>query len=69
MNPLYNTNDSPNNSTQPTKAVNRQGVSVPKSHNTFDMSYFNYMTMPFGKYVPYFVMEGVAGDHIPLSSS
>lgn len=69
MNPLYNTNDSPNNSTQPTKAVNRQGVSVPKSHNTFDMSYYNYMTMPFGKYIPYFVMEGVPGDHIPLSSS
>lgn len=69
MNPLYNTNDSPNNSTQPTKAVNRQGVNVPRTHNTFDMSYYNYMTMPFGKYVPYFVMEGVAGDHIPLTSS
>ena len=26
------------------------------------------MTMPFGKYVPYFVMEGVAGDHILTSS-
>lgn len=69
MNPLYNTNDSPNNSTQPTKAVNRQGVSVPRSHNTFDMSYYNYMTMQFGKYSPFFVMEGVAGDKIPLKSA
>lgn len=69
MNPLYNTNDSPNNSTQPTKAVNRQGVYVPRTHNTFDMSYFNYMTMQFGKYTPFFAMEGVAGDNIPFSST
>lgn len=69
MNPLYNTNDSPNNSTQPTKAVNRQGVNVPRTHNTFDMSYFNYMTMQFGKYTPFFAMEGVAGDNLPFSST
>lgn len=69
MNPLYNTNDSPNNSTQPTKAVNRQGVSVAHTHNTFDMSYFNYMTTQFGRYFPFFVMDCVAGDKIPLSSS
>ena len=40
MNPLYNTNDSPNGATQPTKAVNREAVHVPNTHNTFDMSYF-----------------------------
>ena len=68
MNPLYNTNDSPNNSTQPTKSVNRQGVYVPRTHNTFDMSYHNFMTQKFGQYEPFFVMEAVAGDKIPLHS-
>lgn len=69
MNPLYNTNDSPNNSTQPTKSVNRQGVYVPRTHNTFDNSYFHFTTQKFGFYQPFFVMEGVAGDKIPLHSS
>lgn len=69
MNPLYQTNDSPNSATQPTKAVNRQGVSVPRSHNTFDMSYFMYKTQHYGILEPFFVMEGVAGDKIPLQSS
>lgn len=69
MNPLYNTNDSPNNSTQPTKSVNRQGVYVPRTHNTFDMSYFHYTTQKFGIYQPFFSMEAVAGDKIPLHSS
>lgn len=69
MNPLYQTNDSPNAATQPTKAVNRQGVSVPRSHNTFDMSYFMYKTQHYGTLEPFFVMEGVAGDKIPLESS
>lgn len=69
MNPLYNTNDSPNNSTQPTKSVNRQGVYVPRTHNTFDNSYFHFTTQKFGQYQPFFVMEGVAGDKIPLHSS
>lgn len=69
MNPLYNNNDSPNNSTQPTKSVNRQGVYVPRTHNTFDNSYFHYTTQKFGFYQPFFVMEGVPGDKIPLHSS
>lgn len=68
-NPLYNSNDSPNNSTQPTKSVNRQGVYVPRTHNTFDNSYFHYMTQKFGQYEPFFVMDCVAGDKIPLHSS
>lgn len=68
-NPLYNTNDSPNNSTQPTKAVNRQGVYVPRTHNTYDNSYFHYKTQKFGQYEPFFIMEGVPQDVIPLHSS
>lgn len=68
-NPLYNTNDSPNNSTQPTKSVNNQGVYVPRTHNTFDISYFLYKTQKFGQYEPFFATEGVPGDTIPLSSS
>lgn len=68
-NPLYNTNDSPNNATQPTKSVNNQGVYVPRTHNTFDISYFLYTTQKFGQYEPFFATEGVPGDTIPLSSS
>lgn len=69
MNPLYQTNDSPNGATQPTKAVNRESVHTPNTHNTFDMSYFHYKTQKFGQYEPFFVMEGVAGDTIPFSNS
>lgn len=68
MNPLYNTNDSPNNATQPTKAVNRQGVNVPRSHNTFDMSYNNYTTQLYGYYYPFYCYHGVPGDSVPLRS-
>lgn len=68
-NPLFNTNDSPNNATQPTKSVNNQGVYVPRTHNTFDISYFLYKTQKFGQYEPFFACEGVPGDTIPLSSS
>ena len=67
-NPLYNTNDSPNNSTQPTKAVNRQGVAVPRTHNTFDLSYNNYMTQLYGYYYPFFCLHAVPGDTVPLRS-
>ena len=68
-NPLYNVNDSPNNATQPTKSVNNQVVYVPRTHNTFDISYFLYKTQKFGQYEPFFATEGVPGDTIPLSSS
>lgn len=67
-NPLYNTNDSPNNSTQPTKAVNRQGVFIPRTHNDFDNSYFHFKSQKFGQYEPFFVMEGVPRDVISLHS-
>ena len=69
INPLYNTNDSPSNSTQPTKSVNRQGVYVPRTHNTFDNSYFHFKTQKFGQYEPFFVMDAVPGDMVPLHSS
>lgn len=68
-NPLYNTNDSPNGATQPTRAVNNQAVHVSRTHNNFDMSYMNFLTQKFGFYHPFFYMEGVAGDVISLQSS
>ncbi len=68
-NPLYNTNDNPNGVTQPSKAVNDSQVFVNRNRNTFDLSYFNFKTQRFGQYEPFFVMEGVPGDTIPLSSS
>lgn len=67
-NPLYNTNDSPNNATQPTKAVNRQGVAVPRTHNTFDLSYNNFTTQLYGYYYPFFCLHAVPGDTVPLRS-
>lgn len=69
INPLYNTNDTPNGATQPSKAVNDMQVFVNRNRNTFDLSYFNYKTQRFGQYEPFFVMEGVPGDTIPLHSS
>lgn len=68
-NPLYNNNDRPNGATQPAKAVNDTQVFVNRNRNTFDLSYFNYKTQRFGQYEPFFVMEGVPGDNIPLHSS
>lgn len=68
-NPLYNNNDRPNGATQPAKAVNDSQVFVNRNRNTFDLSYFNYKTQRFGQYEPFFVMEGVPGDTIPLHSS
>lgn len=67
-NPLYNSNDSPNNATQPTKAVNRQGVAVPRTHNSFDLSYNNYTTQLYGYYYPFFCLHAVPGDTVPLRS-
>lgn len=68
-NPLYNNYDAPNSNTQPQKAVNEQQTFVPRNRNTFDLSYFNFKTQRFGQYEPFFVMEGVPGDTIPLHSS
>ena len=68
-NPLYNNNDRPNGATQPAKAVNDTQVFVNRNRNTFDLSYFNFKTQRFGQYEPFFVMEGVPGDTIPLHSS
>lgn len=68
-NPLYNNNDRPNGATQPAKAVNDTQVFVNRNRNTFDLSYFNYKTQRFGQYEPFFVIEGVPGDTIPLHSS
>lgn len=69
INPLYNNNDRPNGATQPAKAVTDTQVFVNRNRNTFDLSYFNYKTQRFGQYEPFFVMEGVPGDSIPLHSS
>lgn len=68
-NPLYNNNDSPNAATQPTKAVNQQGVYVPRTHNTYDNSYWHFTTQKFAQYEPFFMMEVVPGDIIPFSSN
>lgn len=69
MNPLNNPVSSPNAGTQPTKAVNRETVYVPRTHNTFDMSYFHFLTQRYGFYHPFYVEDGIPRDMLPLSNS
>lgn len=69
MNPLNSSQSSPNAGTQPTKAVNRETVHVPCTHNTFDMSYFHFLTQRYGFYHPFYVEEGIPRDMLPLSNS
>ncbi len=69
MNPLYDPNNSPNGATHPTKAVNHQYPKKPRNYSDFDLSYFNFTTQPYGKVVPYFIMETVAGDKVRLANS
>lgn len=68
-NPLFSSNQSANNVTAPSKAVNQVSASVQRSHNTFDNSYFHFLTQTFGVYQPFHVEKGVAGDIIPFSNS
>lgn len=68
-NPLFRVNNSPTNTTKPTKAVNQTSTSVRRTHNTFDNSYFNFMTQRFGLYEPFWWKTSVAGDSEPYSNS
>lgn len=68
-NPLLSPITNPTRTTQPSKAVNQTSVYVPRTHNTFDMSYFHFKSQKYGQYEPFFVMEGVPGDQIPFSNS
>lgn len=68
-NPLFRANNSPTNTTKPTKAVNNTSAVVKRTHNTFDNSYFNFMTQRFGLYEPFWWKNCVAGDNEPYSNS
>lgn len=46
-----------------------EGKNAPTSRSKFDLSYHNYITPSYGKITPFFSMEGVAGDKIPIRSS
>lgn len=69
MNPLYDPNNSPNGATHPSKAVNHRYPKKPRNYSDFDLSYFNFTTQPYGKVVPFFIMEAVAGDKVRLANS
>lgn len=69
MNPLNSSVTGPNAGTQPTKAVNNESVYIPRTHNTFDMSYFHFLTQRYGFYYPFHVEEGIPSDMLPLSNS
>lgn len=67
-NPLYSPDLGPNGATAPTKSVNETPVNTRRTHNVFNNSYLNYLTLPFGRIMPYFYMHCVPGDKIPLHS-
>ncbi len=46
-----------------------EGKNAPTSRSRFDLSYHNYITPSYGKITPFFSMEGVAGDKIPIRST
>ncbi len=69
MNPLYTSNDSPNRSTKPTKAANAPQIRSPRSHNTFDESFFHFTTEQYGFLYPFYHDHGIPGDVKPLRST
>lgn len=48
---------------------NIAGGSTPHSRSTFPLSYSRFQTERFAEYVPFFVMEGVKNDRLPLHSN
>ena len=48
---------------------NIAGGATPHSRSTFPLSYSRFQTERFAEYVPFFVMEGVKNDHLPLHSN
>ena len=56
--------------TSPGSKINDATGKVVRTRSRFpDMSYSNYNTDRFGILRPFFVMEGVEGDHLPIRSS
>lgn len=51
---------------------NKQNIAggiTPHSRSTFPLSYSRFQTERFAEYVPFFVMEGVKNDRLPLHSN
>lgn len=48
---------------------NIAGGNTPLSRSTFPLSYSRFQTERFAEYVPFFVMEGVKNDRLPLYSN
>lgn len=67
VNPSYKPTKGANMHTAPTNQQNVDTPYVVKTHNTFDMSYYNYQTPLYGRYTPHFITPVVAGDVVPLT--
>ena len=52
----------------PTNSVNDAHKTYRQSRTTFPMTYLHYTTELYGLLNPFFAMEGVEGDTIPLNS-
>lgn len=48
---------------------NIAGGSTPHNRSTFPLSYSRFQTERFAEYVPFFVMEGIKNDRLPLHSN
>lgn len=57
------------NQTHPGKPIFDEVADVPRSHNTFDLSYRLSGTMPFNIYYPHLAFEAVEGDRVRFRSA
>lgn len=58
----------PNTVQTPTNPVNEAHKQYNQSRTQFPMTYLHYTTENYGLINPFFAMEGVPGDTIPLDS-
>lgn len=68
MNPLYNTNDSPNQATNPGAPQNDVKVHSPRNHNVFTLNRSLFTTHQYGYIYPFYRQQCVPDDVIPFSS-
>ena len=48
---------------------NIAGGATPRSRSKFPLTYSKFQTERFAEYVPFWCMEGVRNDHLPLHSN
>lgn len=67
-NPLFNSNSSPNQSTNPGSGLNEASKKYTQGRNTFDYSRSHYFTARYADITPFEAIDCVEGDVIELGS-